>query len=72
MKRFEIIHKETGAIICRSKRRDVSYSRHYRRADGDIGEDFEIVRTTKGRAEREAEWLNKNYYKGWEIRAVEE
>lgn len=72
MKRFEIINKKSGAIICRSKNRDVSYSRHYRRPDGDIGEGFEIVQTTKGRAEREAEWLNKNYGKGWEIRAVEE
>lgn len=66
MQKYQIVNEEWGSIVCRQK----GGGRHYRRPMDDIGKGLEIVETTKGRAEKERDYLNANYQKGWEIKAV--
>ena len=65
MKKFRIIHKETNRIICKCN------GRHYRQYAESIDKGLKIVETSKGRAERERDFLNKEYEQGWEIQEVE-
>lgn len=66
MTKYIITNKDTGQIICKHKH---SGGRHYRRSIQSYGkeEGFYILQTTKGRAEKERDCLNKEYYAGWEI-----
>lgn len=66
MQKYQIVNKECGSIVCRKK----GGGRHYRQAMDDIDKGLEIVETTKGRAEKERDYLNEHYQKGWEIKAV--
>lgn len=66
MEKYRIINKEWNSIACRKR----GGGRHYRRPINDIGKRLEVVETTVGRAERERDYLNENYQKGWEIDKV--
>lgn len=64
MDRYTIENLTTNQIICKDKQG----GRHYRQFKGNVDKTMVIVKTTKGRALKECEWLNKEYYDGWEIR----
>lgn len=66
MQKYQIVNEECNSIVCRVR----GGGRHYRQSIGDIGKGLEIVETSKGRAEKERDYLNENYQKGWEIKAV--
>ena len=70
MTKYIITNKSTNQIICKNKS---SGSRHYRRCIQSYGkeEGFYVLQTTKGRAEKERNHLNKEYCCGWEIEKVE-
>lgn len=68
MKKYNIINERTKQIICKDKQ----FCRHYRQPFGNIEKGLYIFATTKGRAEKERDYLNKEYYKGWEIKEVEQ
>ncbi len=68
MKKYVIVNKEWNSIACKVK----NGGRHYRRPIDDIGKGLVVVETTKGRAERERDYLNANYNKGWEIKEVQD
>ncbi len=67
MKKYVIVNKEWNSIACKVK----NGGRHYRQPIDDIGKGLVVVETTKGRAERERDYLNANYNKGWEIKEVQ-
>lgn len=67
MDKYIIVNKGNNSILCKDK----YSSRRYRQAIGNIDKHLVVIRTTKGRAEQEREYLNKNYNKGWEIEKVE-
>lgn len=66
MDKYIIINKETNQIVCKAKN-----GRHYRQSIGHIGDGLVVCTTTKGRAEKERDYLNQEYNKGWEIQKVE-
>ena len=66
MIKYTIENKQTNQIICKKKG-----GRHYRQNKDSIEKGLIVVTTTKGRAERERDWLNQTYYGGWEIEKVE-
>ena len=66
MDKYIIINKETNQIVCKAKN-----GRHYRQSIGYIGDGLVICTTTKGRAEKERDYLNQEYNKGWKIEKVE-
>lgn len=66
MDRYIIINIETNQIVCKAKN-----GRHYRQSMGYINPDLKIVQTTKGRAEKERDYLNQEYDTGWEIEKIE-
>lgn len=66
MDRYIIINKETNQIVCKANN-----GRHYRQSLGYIGIGLKVVQTTKGRAEKERDYLNQEYDSGWEIEKVE-
>ena len=68
MKKYNIVNKKTNQIICKSK----NGGRHYRQSKDSIESSLFPVCTTKGRAEKEAEFLNEMYYDGWEIVELQE
>lgn len=61
--RFNIINEETEQIICKSK----NGGRHYRQSKTMIDPALVPVSTTLGRAQKEAAFLNAEYYEGWEV-----
>lgn len=63
MKKYNIVNNERNQIICKSK----NGGRHYRQNRDSIDGDLIPVCTTKGRAEKEAEFLNVGYYGGWSV-----
>ena len=67
MDKYIIINKTYNAILCKDK----YSSRRYRQDRNNIDKHCVIVKTTKGRAEQERDYLNKNYNEGWEIQKVE-
>lgn len=67
MDKYIVINKESNQIICKAK----NGSRHYRQSIGYISDGLVTLETTKGRAERERDYLNQGYNKGWEIQKVE-
>ena len=68
MVKYNIVNKETNQIICKPKS---GLARHYRRHISDNSDPALIpVCTTIGRAQREADFLNAEYYPGWIIEQV--
>lgn len=67
MDKYIIINETNNAILCKDK----YSSRRYRQDQNNIDKHCVIVKTTKGRAEQEKDYLNKNYNEGWEIQRVE-
>ena len=67
MDKYIIINETNNAILCKDK----YSSRRYRQDRNNIDKHCVIVKTTKGRAEQERDYLNKNYNEGWEIQKVE-
>lgn len=67
MDKYIIVNKDSHQIVCKGK----NSSRHYRQFIGDISKYFVVLQTTKGRAEKERDYLNQEYNKGWEIEKVE-
>ena len=67
MDKYIIINETYNAILCKDKHS----SRRYRQDRNNINKHCVIVKTTKGRAEQERDYLNKNYNEGWEIQKVE-
>ena len=67
MDKYIIINKTYNAILCKDKHS----SRRYRQDRNNIDKHCVIVKTTKGRAEQERDYLNKNYNEGWEIQKIE-
>ena len=63
MDKYIIINETYNAILCKDK----YSSRRYRQDRNNIDKHCVIVKTTKGRAEQERDYLNKNYNEGWEI-----
>lgn len=64
MKKFNIVNNNTQQAIYKNKS-----GRHYRKPIGyPMG--LTLISTTKSRAEKEAKFLNENYYSGWEIKEV--
>ena len=63
MKKYNIVNEERNQIICKPK----NGGRHYRQDKESIGKGLIPVCTTKGRAEKEVEYLNREYYCGWSI-----
>jgi hypothetical protein len=61
--RYNIVNEETNQIICKAK----TGGRHYRQNKDAIQEGLVPVSTTLGRAQKEAEILNAQYYQGWEV-----
>ncbi len=60
--RYNIVNEETNQIICKAEKG----GRHYRQNKDAIQEGLVPVSTTFGRAQKEAEILNAQYYTGWE------
>ena len=67
MDKYIIVNEAYNAILCKDK----YSSRRYRQNRNNIDKHCVIVKTTKGRAEQERDYLNKNYNEGWEIQKVE-
>lgn len=67
MKKYVIVNKEWNSIVCKVK----NGGRHYRQPIDDIEKGLVVVKTTKGRAERERDYLNTHYQCGWEIQEVQ-
>ena len=67
MDKYIIINETNNAILCKDKHS----SRRYRQDQNNIDKHCVIVKTTKGRAEQERDYLNKNYNEGWEIQKIE-
>lgn len=67
MDKYIIVKRDSNQIVCKGK----NSSRHYRQFIGDISKYFVVLQTTKGRAEKERDYLNQEYNKGWEIEKVE-
>lgn len=67
MDKYIIINKSYNSILCKDK----YGSRRYRQDLNNIDKHCVIIQTTKGRAEQERDYLNKNYNDGWEIQKVE-
>lgn len=67
MDKYIITNETYNAILCKDK----YSSRRYRQDRNNIDKHCVIVKTTKGRAEQERDYLNKNYNEGWEIQKVE-
>lgn len=67
MDKYIIVNEEYNAILCKDK----YGSRRYRQDRNNIDKHCVIIQTTKGRAESERDYLNKNYNTGWEIQKVE-
>ena len=67
MDKYIIINETNNAILCKDK----YSSRRYRQDRNNIDKHCVIVKTTKGRAEQERDYLNKNYNEGWEIQKIE-
>ena len=67
MDKYIIINKDFNSVICKSK----NGGRHYRQNIDNIDKNLVIVQTTKGRAEAERDYLNKEYNQGWGIEKVE-
>lgn len=67
MDKYIIINEAYNAILCKDK----YSSRRYRQDRNNIDKHCVIVKTTKGRAEQERDYLNKNYNEGWGIQKVE-
>jgi hypothetical protein len=61
--RYNIVNEETNQIICKAK----TGGRHYRQNKDAIQDGMVPVSTTIGRAQKEAEILNTQYYQGWEV-----
>ena len=57
MDKYIIINETYNAILCKDK----YSSRRYRQDRNNIDKHCVIVKTTKGRAEQERDYLNKNY-----------
>ena len=68
MKRYVIVNEKCDSIMCKVKKG----GRHYRQHIGDIEKGLVIIKTTKGRAERERDYLNTYYQEGWEIQEVDD
>ena len=68
MKKYVIVNKEWDSIVCKVK----NGGRHYRQHIGDIEKGLVVIKTTKGRAERERDYLNTYYQNGWEIQEVDD
>ena len=68
MKKYVIVNKEWNSIMCKVK----NGGRHYRQHIGDIEKGLVVIKTTKGRAERERDYLNTYYQNGWEIQEVDD
>ena len=72
MKKYRIVNDITGQIICKHK---YSGGRRYRRLLGDdsLNEGFYFMETTKGRAEREVDFLLEEMGEdGWRIEEVKQ
>ena len=67
MKKYRIVNEELDQIICRPK----NGGRHYRQSISAIQPELIPVCTTVGRAQKEADFLNKEYYEGWAIEEVD-
>lgn len=67
MDKYIIVNEENNSILCKDKHN----SRRYRQDRNNIDKHCVIIRTTKGRAEQERDYLNKNCNTGWEIQKVE-
>ena len=67
MDKYIIVNENYNSILCKDK----YSSRRYRQDRNNIDKHCVIVKTTKGRAEQERNYLNKNYNEGWEIQKVE-
>ena len=68
MKKYNIINEEIGQIICKPK----NGGRHYRQSIDAIQLGLVPVCTTVGRALKEVDFLNKEYYEGWAIKEVDD
>ena len=66
MDKYIIVNEAYNSILCKNK----YSSRRYRQDRNNIDKHCVIVKTTKGRAEQERDYLNKNYNEGWEIQKV--
>ena len=59
--RYNIVNEETNQIICKAKKG----GRHYRQSIYAIDSEMTPVSTTAGRAYKEVQMLNAEYYPGW-------
>ena len=66
MKKYNIVNEGTNQIVCKAK----NSGRHYRQNKDKIERGLIPVCVTKGRAEKEAEFLNREYCDGWTIKAL--
>lgn len=66
MDKYIIVNRDSNQIVCKGK----NSSRHYRQSIGYVSKDCVVLQTTKGRAEKERDYLNQEYNKGWEIEKV--
>ena len=66
MVKYNIVNKETNQIVCKPKKG----GRHYRQNLDAIQSGLILVSTTIGRAQKEADFLNQEYYEGWTIEEV--
>ena len=65
-KKYIVINKETSQVLCKKG------SRRYRQNFNSIEKGLKIVNLSKEKAQAEADYLNKEYYEGWEIQEVTE
>ena len=67
MAKFIIINRQTNQVMCKNRN-----GRRYRQHLNNINKDLKIVVCTKENAQIEADYLNNEYYLGWEIQEVTE
>lgn len=66
-KKFIIINQATNQILCKN-----NSNRRYRQHLNSIVSGLKVVVLSKEKAQVEANYLNKEYYEGWEIQEVRE
>ena len=67
MDKYIIVNEAYNSILCKDK----YGSRRYRQDRNNIDKHCIVLKTTRGRAEQERDYLNKNYNEGWKIQKVE-
>lgn len=68
MQKYCIVNEQADMVICKIK--GYRYGLHYRTHKDCVDDGFEVVKTTKNKAERERDYLNQGCQKGWEVKPV--